>query len=179
LATPTASAGSGSTPKPQSTPNTSISREPITIDDCGATNPAGLSLADAQKLKAGSGSPGSLKWLYPYEGTVFPRGMLAPDLMWSGAGDAVFVHIKSKIFEYSACLKPMTPGRITLAQDVWDNAGQRSFGKGDDYLIELSILSQGNVVGSRDHAYSDRTGRDQRLHLLQHLSLEPLDVDQC
>jgi hypothetical protein len=147
LATPTASAGSGSTPKPQSTPNTSISREPITIDDCGATNPAGLSPADAQKLKAGSGSPGSLKWLYPYDGTVFPRGMLAPDLMWSGAGDAVFVHIKSKIFEYSACLKPMTPGRITLAQDVWDNAGQRSFGKGDDYMIELSILSQGNVVG--------------------------------
>ena len=147
LATPTASAGTGSTPQPQSTPKTSISREPIAIDDCGATNSAGLSPADVQKLKSGSGSPGSLKWLYPYSGTVFPRGMLAPDLMWSGPGDAVYVHIKSKIFEYSGCLKPMAPGRITLAQDVWDQAGQRSFGKDDDYVLELSTLSQGNVIG--------------------------------
>ena len=148
LVAPTVSAGThGGTSQTQSTPNTEIDREPIAIDDCGATNPAGLSPADAQKLKAGSGSPGMMKWLYPYDGTVFPRGMLAPDLMWSGAGDAVYVHIKSKIFEYWACLKPMTPGRITLDQDVWDKAGQRSFGRDDDYLIELSTLSQGNVVG--------------------------------
>jgi hypothetical protein len=139
--------GAAGTQTPQRTPNTSISREPIAIDDCGATNPAGLSPADAQKLKAGSGAPGALKWLYPYSGTVFPRGMLAPDLMWDGPqADAAYIHIKSKIFEYWACLKPMDPNRITLAQDVWDKAGQRSFGKDDDYLIEVSVLSGGTVT---------------------------------
>jgi hypothetical protein len=144
----TATAGTGVTQPPQPPPSTAITREPIAIDECGANNPAGISAADAQRLKAGSGSPGMLKWLYPYEGTVFPRGMLAPDLMWSGpAADAVYVHIKSKIFEYWACLKPTEPGRITLAQDVWDKAGQRSFGKDDDYLLELSQLSQGTVTG--------------------------------
>jgi hypothetical protein len=108
----------------------------------------GVSDADAQRLKAGSSSPGALKWLYPYDGTVSPRGMLAPDLMWDGPpADVAYVHIKSKIFEYWGCLKPMEPGRITLAQDVWDKAGQRSFGKDDDYLIELSLLSAGMVVG--------------------------------
>ncbi|HET8931830.1 MAG TPA: hypothetical protein VFN67_00250 [Polyangiales bacterium] len=143
----TASAGMGGMPQMQSTPNTSITREPLMIDDCGATNPAGLSPDDAQKLKAGSGSPGTIKWLYPYDGTVFPRGMLAPDLMWDGAGDFVFVHIKSKIFEYSACLKPAAPGRIAVPQDVWDNAGQRSFGRDDNYVIELSTMTRGVVVG--------------------------------
>jgi hypothetical protein len=130
------------------TPNTALTREPIAIDECGANNAAGLSPADVQKLKAGSGSTGPLKWLYPYNGTVFPRGMLAPDLMWDGPpAEAAYVHIKSKIFEYWACVKPMDPNRISLPQDAWDKAGQRSFGKEDDYLIELSVLSGGMVLG--------------------------------
>jgi hypothetical protein len=49
------------------------SREPISIDDCGASNPAGLSATNAQKLRAAA-APGMLKLLYPYDGTVFPGG---------------------------------------------------------------------------------------------------------
>jgi hypothetical protein len=145
---PTGAAGADATQMPTPmTPNTSISREPIAIDDCGADNTAGLSAADVQTLKAG-GSPGALRMLYPYEGTVFPRGMLAPDLMWDGAAaDAVYLHIKSGIFEYWGCLKPLEPGRITLPQEVWDQAGQRSLGRDDVYVIELSVLAQGAVVG--------------------------------
>ena len=133
---------------PEVTPATAITSEPITIDDCGDNNAAGLSPADLQKLKAGGGSPDALKWLYPYDGTVLPRGMLAPDLMWNGpAADAVYVHIKSKIFEYSGCLKPTEEGRIALAQDLWEKAGQRSGGHQDLYTVELSVLSQGKVTG--------------------------------
>lgn len=146
--TPTSTTGAAGSPVRPQTPNTAITREPIAIDDCGANNPAGLSPADAQKLKAGSGSPGALKWLYPYHGTVFPRGMLAPELMWDGpAADAAYIHIKSKIFEYWICVKPAEPGRFVVPQDVWDKAGQRSFGKEDDYLVELSVMSGGNVIG--------------------------------
>jgi hypothetical protein len=142
-------AGAAAPQKPPPTPNTSLSREPIAIDDCGPNNPAGLSAADAQKLKAGAGSPGAIKWLYPYEGTVFPRGMLAPDLMWDGPpAQAVYVHIKSQIFEYWACLTPTEQGRITLAQDVWDKAGQRSLGKADNYTVELAVMSAGTAVGA-------------------------------
>jgi hypothetical protein len=130
------------------TPNTALSREPLAIDECGANNPAGVSAADVQKLKAGSGSPGALKWLYPYAGTVFPRGMLAPDLMWDGpAADVVYIHIKSKLFEYWGCLKPTAPGELTVPQEVWDKAGTRSTGKDDIYALELSVLSKGAVTG--------------------------------
>jgi hypothetical protein len=143
------SGAAGTAPQMQPVvPSTALTAEPIAIDDCGANNPAGLSAADAQKLKAGSGSPGALKWLYPYDGTVFPRGMLAPDFMWDGpAADAVYVHIKSTIFEYWGCLKPTAAGRITLSQDVWDKAGQRSRGKTDIYALELSVISKGTVTG--------------------------------
>jgi hypothetical protein len=134
---------------PQVTPpSTAITREPIAIDDCGAMNAAGLSPADVQALKAGGGSAGGMRWLYPYEGTVFPRGMLAPDLMWEGAdGDAVYVHIKAKIFEYWGCLVPTEPGRVTIPQAAWEAAGQRSFGKDDDFVIELATFGLGAVTG--------------------------------
>lgn len=131
-------------------PSTAITREPIAIDDC-AMNPAGLSAADLDALKAG-GSPGSLRIVYPYDGTVFPRGMLAPEVMWDGAqADVVYVHIKSRIFEYWGCLVPSAPGRVTLPQEVWEHAGQRSFGRDDDYVLELSTLSGGVVTGPATH----------------------------
>ena len=123
------------------------SREPIAIDDCGPQNPAGVTPADAQALKAG-GSPGMLKLVYPYEGTVFPRGLMAPDIMWQGAAaTAAYMHIKSKIFEYSGCLKPTAEGRLTLPQEVWDKAGARTFGRDDVFSLALSVLSNGSVVG--------------------------------
>jgi Tol biopolymer transport system component len=134
--------------KPKGTPNTEIVTEPISIDECGDDNPAKVSAEDAKKLKAGGGSAAGMKWLYPYDGTVFPRGMVAPDLMWSGgAGDVAYVHIKSKIFEYWGCVKPTAPGQIALSQDVWDKAGQRSQGKQDIYTVEVSVLSGGKVTG--------------------------------
>jgi len=43
-----------------------------------------------KKLIAG-GAPGGMNWLYPYDGTVFARGML---LMWDGGvADVVYLHI--------------------------------------------------------------------------------------
>jgi hypothetical protein len=92
--------------------------------------------------------PVTMKWLYPYDGTVFPRGMLAPDIMWEGPpADAVYIHIKSAIFEYWGCLKPVSPNRITLPQDAWERAGERSGGKSDFYTVELSMLSLAGVSG--------------------------------
>jgi hypothetical protein len=135
-------------PGATATPNTAIVTEPIAIDDCGDNNAAGVSAADAKKLKAGGGSPAGMKWLYPYDGTVFPRGMIAPDLMWDGpAADVAYVHIKSQIFEYWGCLKPTAAGRIALDQKVWEEAGKRSAGKQDIYTVELSVLSLGKVTG--------------------------------
>ena len=124
-----------------------IAAPQISIDECGATNPAGLSAAEAQQLRAAA-TPGTLKLLYPAEGTVFPRGILAPDLRWSGAdADAVYVHIKSTAFEYIGCLKPTAAGQLTLAQSVWDEASMRTSGIDEVFTLELAVWSKGTVAG--------------------------------
>jgi hypothetical protein len=119
---------------------------PITIDECGAGNPAGLDPAAVQAAKAGG--PGAGKMLYPYSGTVFPRGMISPLLMWEGgAGDNVYVHIKSQAFEYFGCLKPTAAGQLQMPQAIWDTAGQQTFGANDPFHIELTTLSGGTAAG--------------------------------
>lgn len=121
---------------------------PVLIDQCAAGNAAGIADADVQKLVQGSGQNGTLRWLYPYAGTVFPRGLLAPLLMWDGAtADALYVHIKSSSFEYKGCLVPTGPGQLQLAQDVWDQATAHAKGASDPYTVELTVLSGGAVTG--------------------------------
>lgn len=122
-------------------------RQKITIDDCGATNPAKLSPADVQKLQAG-GPPGDLLVAYPYDGTVFPRGLLSPQVIWqSPAAQAVYVHLSSRLFEYKGCLVPGLPGEVTLPQNVWDAAGVQTEGAADPYTLEVTTLEGGVAKG--------------------------------
>ena len=55
------------------------------------------------KLKAGgSADTAKFKWLYPYDKTVFPRGLLPPKLMFGGATPtAYFVRLSTKNVDYS------------------------------------------------------------------------------
>jgi len=130
----------------------STTRMPVAIDQTGADNPAGLSATDVTALQAG-GPVGSLKFLYPYDNTVFPRGLIAPLLMWDGGTpDAVYVHLKSQLFEYKGVLKPatdMTSGapQLQLPQDVWEKAGQQTNGKGDPFTLEMTARIGGAAAG--------------------------------
>ncbi|MEO7889309.1 MAG: hypothetical protein ABIW19_04825, partial [Vicinamibacterales bacterium] len=120
---------------------------PIAIDQCGATNPGGLSPAQVTALKAG-GSAASMRVLYPYDGTVFPRGLTAPMMMWEGGGaDGVYVHLKATNFEYHGCLRANAAGQLQLPQEVWNTAGQQTGGKGDPFSVELTTLSGQTATG--------------------------------
>jgi len=147
--------GSGELPPVIDTPTTQPpatapqggARIPMSIDACGTGNPAGLSDTDAQKLMAGGA--GALRMLNPYDGTVFPRGILPPLLMWDGDGGAeyVYLHIKSRLFEYKGCLTPTAAGQLLLPQDVWALAGDQTEGPVDPYVVELTVMAAGTVVG--------------------------------
>ncbi len=143
---------------PQATPNGSSPgsnaqpKMPVSIDQTGADNPAGLSAQDVATLMAG-GPTGALRLLYPYDGTVFPRGLLAPLLMWDGGSpDAVYVHIQAQSFEYKAVLKPDTDPttgapQLQIPQDVWVKAGQQTNGKTDPFTLELTARVGGAAAG--------------------------------
>jgi hypothetical protein len=121
---------------------------PNSIDECQTSNSAGLNAAQVAALTSGASSAGSTHWLYPYDGTVFPGGMLAPLLMWNGGGeDAVYVHLVSRSFEYRGCLKPTGSGQVQLSQTVWDAASQHTGGSADPYQLSLSFWSHGAATG--------------------------------
>jgi hypothetical protein len=135
-------AGTMSVPLPPVERPTGGARVPMSIDDCGAGNPAGLSDADVQVLMAGSGGPGSLRILNPYDGTVFPRGILPPTLMWDGDSgtQAIYVHITSRLFEYKGCLRPTAAGQLLLPEAVWSMMGEQAEGNVDPYRVELTVM---------------------------------------
>lgn len=129
--------------------------DPILIDACEPTNAAGLSPDDVQKLKAG-GPPAGLRVLYPYDATVFPRGMLPPTIMWEGqAGtNAAYLHIVGPRFEYHGCLSPTAEGQLLLPDEVWARAGEKTFGNAEPYKVQLTVLSNGVASGPIDSTWT-------------------------
>jgi hypothetical protein len=116
----------------------------VTVDTC----PAPLTAAQATALKAGGGSPdSSMKWLYPYDGTVFPGGILPPVLQWaqSSKPDGVLVHLKSSTFDYKGCFAGTSPGQIPLPSAAWNTAFQQNTGSADPITVELSTITGGKV----------------------------------
>jgi hypothetical protein len=117
------------------------------VDRCSTGAPAGLSAAAEKALLAG-GSAGSMRFLYPYAATVFPRGLIAPTLMWDGASaDYVYVHLKSKAFEYKGCLAPTGTGQLLLPQDIWVAASAHAAGAADPFTLSLTAISGTTVTG--------------------------------
>ena len=49
-----------------------------------------------------------LAWLYPYDKTVWPRGLLAPLLQWNAPRnyDAVYIHLHENAFDYQGFFAP-------------------------------------------------------------------------
>src|ERR1700722_13544657 len=119
----------------------------VFVDRCTTGAPSGLSAASVKALLAG-GSAGTMRYLYPYSQTVFPRGLIAPTVMWDGASaDYVYVHLKSKAFEYKGCLAPTATGEVLLPQDVWVAASSHAAGAADPFSLSLTTIASGTVTG--------------------------------
>ncbi len=66
----------------------------------------------------------ALAWMYPYDATVFPRGLRGPTLQWQGGADTdvYYVHAESPTFEYEYWGTIANPSRFDFPQapnDVW------------------------------------------------------------
>ncbi len=117
------------------------------VDECGADNQAGLSGQEVQRLKQG-GPVGKMAYLYPYDGTVFPRGFKAPLVMWrGGAAKAVYLRVQSQYFQYEGCLKPTADGQLQLKQEIWEKAGRHTLGAQTPFTFELTTLEGSSVLG--------------------------------
>jgi hypothetical protein len=118
-------------------------------------------VTDAPTLSAlgtpsSTGSTQNLTFLYPYDGTVWPRGMLAPLLMWQwsyGDADAIQISLATTSGSFSwtgTFARPavLTAGqpfiRHPIPQDVWDMAtntagGPTPSGTLDNLTVSLTV----------------------------------------
>lgn len=114
---------------------------------------------------AGDGSAQSLHFLYPYDKTVFPRGMLAPLLMWDwsiGDADAVQIELSTTngSFDWTGtfgrpAILQQTGGKFIrhpIPQDVWamatDSAGGTTqSGAPNQLTVKLWVEQGGSAYG--------------------------------
>jgi hypothetical protein len=98
---------------------------------------------------ADGGTANALAWLYPYDQTVWPRGLLAPLLQWNAPHnyDAVYIHLSENNFDYqgffSATATPFV--HHPIPQTAWDvlcNSNQ-----GEKVAVTLVFSSGGHVEG--------------------------------
>jgi len=87
-------------------------------------NPDNISDADQAKLIAGGtgggkgvGPDAAFRFLYPYDNTVFPRGLLAPTLQFAGsAASSVYLKLSAPNFSFEGFSVAGTPTRITIPE---------------------------------------------------------------
>lgn len=124
-------------------------------------NAAGLSPADMTAFDSPDpAASGAL--LYPYDKTVFARGILAPEIMWNGGapGDAWRVHLKQDYLDAKFYIQADPPSRFAMPEDFWDsltvtNAGENvevsvsrfSGGKAYAPVSETWKIAQGSLRG--------------------------------
>ncbi|HTV22037.1 MAG TPA: hypothetical protein VMG12_25280 [Polyangiaceae bacterium] len=129
----------------------------------------GAAVSDAATLAAlrtpaGNGQAQGLAFSYPYDGTVFPRGILAPLIMWDWAthdADAISMHLETTSGSFSwtgvfgrPAILAQTHGafvRHPIPQDVWEAASASVGGTSDSgpdrLVLSLVVARNGQAYG--------------------------------
>ncbi|HMU41048.1 MAG TPA: hypothetical protein PKE31_18730 [Pseudomonadota bacterium] len=132
---------------------------------------------DALNAPTGDGSAQALTFLYPYNATVWPRGMLAPLLQWRwsfGDADAIKIELSntSGSFKWSGsfgrpAILATTKGpfiRHPIPQDVWEMAtnsagGKTASGTPEQLTVKVTLARGGVGYGPITETWGVATAR--------------------
>ena len=128
-------------------------------------NPDNLSeTARAALIQGGVGGPQNLgpdskfRFLYPYDNTVFPRGLLAPSLQFASSGaTATYLRLETDGFSYTAFANASSPTRIAIPEPVWRGL-TNSAGAASAVKVSVSELASGVVTGPLAQQWSIAQG---------------------
>ncbi|MGH7280548.1 MAG: hypothetical protein ACRELY_03420, partial [Polyangiaceae bacterium] len=95
-------------------------------------------------------TPAVLGFLYPYNKTVFPRGMLAPLLQWQSSQsgiDAAWVHVSEKDYDFQGfyAVSGASQFHQPIDEVAWTTATNAN--SGDPLHVEVKIDAAGTVTG--------------------------------
>ena len=113
------------------------------------SNPLAVDAATQVLLQQASAPDAAITWAYPYDGTVFPRGIGAPPLMWTGGGvgDVYYIHVTSPTYELEAYASADT-ARYDFAPAIWDAFAASTSGSAE---LKVARVAAGNATVIVDH----------------------------
>src|SRR5262249_6088138 len=87
---------------------------------CVDSNPNMLNPQDTTTVMTGGPDP-QFKFLYPYDKTVFPRGLAPPTLQFAGNNGtrAAYLTITAPHFNYQQYSKWTDPLQVTMPPEIW------------------------------------------------------------
>ncbi|GAC1556333.1 MAG: hypothetical protein NVS3B10_16840 [Polyangiales bacterium] len=112
-------------------------------------DPAGsVPTADKAALAAATeADPAITSILYPYDKTVFPKGLLGPEVMWNGggAGDEYLLSIKGPYTSIALYGLANPPSNLPIDTALWNTltTSVTSGGVAADVVVELRHLKSG------------------------------------
>jgi hypothetical protein len=92
----------------------------------------------------------AFRFLYPYDGTVWPRGLLSPVIQWNPAAsatDALRVRVQGKHFDWVGCFRTTGPAQFEMPQAIWEQLNISNAGSTDPITVEVVTLAGGRPVG--------------------------------
>jgi hypothetical protein len=120
---------------------------PFEQDD---TAQSGLSHGDIDKLKAGGDDCAEGSILYPYDGTVFPVGLVPPSIMFRDGNDGAYLKLTYKDvanIKYETAVASTSPAELDIPPKPWNQVLRRT--QGQPLEAEISTLKAGKVSTCR------------------------------
>jgi hypothetical protein len=112
-------------------------------------NPGNVSTATQTQLQGGGTADPAFGWLYPYDNTVFPRGLIPPTMQFTGiTADAEYVHITCESLDYKGYFTPPAgPPQLALPPLSWTAVTNAASGPTDPLVVNITKISNGLVTG--------------------------------
>lgn len=151
---PAGDAGNGSGPSSGGAPGCDVSCAAAGGTCTGSTcvlteNPGNVPPATQTQLQGKGSADAQFAWLYPYDKTVFPKGILSPTLQFGGgASEAAYVHITSKTLDYKGYFAGGAAGKLALrvSPKAWV-AVLAAVGAGDALTVQVTKIAGGMLSG--------------------------------
>jgi hypothetical protein len=127
-------------------PSCTAAKGTCTNDVCTITeDPGGISIATQLQLNGSGTADSSFAFVYPYDHTVFPRGLISPTLQFAGtAPDAVMVHITYSAMDYTGYFGASANLQIPAAS--WTAITEGAWAT-DLVQVSVTKVSGGAVTG--------------------------------
>jgi hypothetical protein len=110
-------------------------------------NPGQITPAAEQELQTIGTADPAFTWLYPYDQTVFPRGLISPTLQFGGAApEALMVHITYSSMDYIGYFGGAATAKAQLPAASWAAITEGAFAS-DVVQVSVTKLSSGAVTG--------------------------------